>query len=394
MGSFPIKNISKKLYDIKAPRKKKSEMENPSLPAKWQSVRNLQIPNFRFDQRMLQKSRTIFLATMVVLLLYTIYILDFKKDATESFESLYRNKDTLREAAINFESAEVVRSLAGANQEIKAIYSKAQNSGLLNLSQFFGLAGSRIGQIPQTLDNLSALSETGLAVAQDLDYLKNNGLHLLIDGGGADLTATLKRIKDNLSEIEKLNTKFKNQAPTLKGLSPELASLAAAIDKNYIPASLHLYRANDFLDSLINLLEQPDDQHILLLFQNPSEMRPAGGFIGSFGDLVINKGNLEDVKVDDIYNADRQLGIKLVPPRELQGLTKDWGARDANWFFDFPTSARQVSDLLESSDLFSQRLIHFQGVIAINTNVLGSVIEILGPIELSDYNLVLNQPTT
>ena len=96
------------------------------------------------------------------------------------------------------------------------------------------------------------------------------------------------------------------------------------------------------------------------------------------------------VKIDDIYNADRQLNIKIAPPRELSAITSTWGARDANWFFDFPVSAEKVSYFLENSKLFSDTGTKFENVIAINTNLLKSFLEITGPIEIPEYNLTID----
>jgi len=118
-------------------------------------------------------------------------------------------------------------------------------------------------------------------------------------------------------------------------------------------------------------------------------MRPAGGFIGSYGVLTLNHATLTDINVDDIYNADRQFNQKYIPPRELQAITTDWGARDANWFFDFPTSARKVMAFLEQTDLYQHTDIEFAGAIAINTNVLGSILNIIGPIDVPSYGHVL-----
>ena len=126
-------------------------------------------------------------------------------------------------------------------------------------------------------------------------------------------------------------------------------------------------------------------------FQNPAEIKPAGGFLGSYADLTINSGRLVNIDIRDIYDPDGQLTTKIIPPLPLQAITTSWGARDANWFFDFPLSAKKVTELLESLKIYQEKNIQFSGVIALNIKILESVLELSGPIKLSDYQFEINR---
>jgi len=130
-----------------------------------------------------------------------------------------------------------------------------------------------------------------------------------------------------------------------------------------------------------------------LIFHNNTEIRPAGGFIGSYGVLTINDGQMTDLKVEDIYWPDHPINMtrKVIAPKPLQSVTKDWGARDANWFFDFPSSAETVMGFLESSKIFRESNIIFDGAIAINTDVLRSVLRAAGAIPVEEYDLVIDE---
>ncbi len=142
---------------------------------------------------------------------------------------------------------------------------------------------------------------------------------------------------------------------------------------------------------MIALVGSSDEKHLLVLFQNPAEIRPGGGFIGSYADLTVQNGQLQTMDVRDIYDPDGQFVRKVVPPWPLQTVTQDWGARDANWFFDFPTSARTVGNFLETSKIYSEKNQTFDAVIAININVLQSVLSLTGPISLPDYKLTIDK---
>ena len=278
---------------------------------------------------------------------------------------------TLKTAVPNFQTNEISSSLAAINKAIKEAIKGGNRSGLLYFSSFFG-------PVPQAVENTNFLSEVAVNLSKDLDYLQKHGVELFTNGKGNELLAILERIKNNLTLAGKTNQELKIQSFQLGSIANEFASF-------YAPIQFNLYRAKEFTEAILELLKKPEEQHLLLIFQNPSEMRPAGGFIGSFGDLTFRQGNFQELKIDDIYNADRQLNLNLIPPRELQNITKKWGARDANWFFDFPSSAKKVIAFLENSELYSKRAVQFSGALAINTDVLQSILEIVGPIELPAY---------
>ncbi|MBI3046328.1 MAG: DUF4012 domain-containing protein [Candidatus Harrisonbacteria bacterium] len=322
--------------------------------------------------------------------LYLVALFNFKNEITAAAATIKKEAVQIKNAALELKPDQIARSLENTYQKISRINDQAKIIGLIKLTSLLGRFSPPFAQVPAALDNLALLNEKGFLIAKDLDFLKRNGFQLMHRQKGEEVISALGRLSRNLENIENLNSRLKSQSFQLKNISSRLAYFSNLLDKNYLTINSNLYRAKNSVDAFLAILQQPQDQHFLLIFQNPSEIRPAGGFIGSYGDLTINRGNLKNIRIDDIYNADRQLNLKLIPPKELRGITKNWGARDANWFFDFPTSAKKVISLLEQSDLHRQTGIHFQGAIAVNTGVLKTLIEILGPIKLPNYELTLD----
>ncbi|HMB17559.1 MAG TPA: DUF4012 domain-containing protein, partial [Candidatus Paceibacterota bacterium] len=103
-------------------------------------------------------------------------------------------------------------------------------------------------------------------------------------------------VKDIKSEVEVL----RNKSNEIKGLS-YFDRVEELLEKNYFVYSNNLYVIEDFLEGAVELFESKKPQHILLMFQNSSELRPAGGFLGSYGDLIIQNGQMKDLIVEDIY---------------------------------------------------------------------------------------------
>ena len=164
------------------------------------------------------------------------------------------------------------------------------------------------------------------------------------------------------------------------------------LKENYFAYSNDLYVVEDFLTGVINLFDSEESCRILLMFQNSSELRPAGGFLGSYGELVVQGGQMKELVVEDIYWPDHPMNFdeKYIAPEPLQRITKDWGARDANWFFNFPTSAETTMNMLEDSKIYKENNVQFKGVIGIGVNVLATIMKYVGPIELEEYGLTVN----
>jgi len=330
---------------------------------------------------------------IILIVIGAVFISGFfniKYMVSQSISSILNELPGLKQAIPELNTREVVESLKVADKEIKNIESGIKKTGFNQVSALLKEVMPTLSGLPEVIKSTSILSEKALSLGVDIDYLKNNSLQLIVSKRGSELIDVLKRVDTNLRELTEINTNLKNQLFSLREVSKEASYFYDLYDDNYIFINFNIVRTQKALDYLISILESGEEQHLLLIFQNETEIRPAGGFIGSYGDLVIQNGNLKDIRIDDIYNADRQLSIKSIPPKELRGVTIDWGARDANWFFDFPKSADKVIYFLENADLHKNNDINFYGALAINTDVLRTIINIVGPIEIAEYDMVLN----
>ena len=123
----------------------------------------------------------------------------------------------------------------------------------------------------------------------------------------------------------------------------------------------------------------------LVLFQNDSELRPTGGFPGTYAVIMFKDGQLLDIVVDDVYNLDGQLKENIIPPEPLQHITPTWGMRDANWFIDFSVSAQKVMEFFKKEAGYE-----VDGVITISPRMISDILKVVGPIEMPEYGTVIN----
>ncbi|MBU2025688.1 MAG: DUF4012 domain-containing protein [Patescibacteria group bacterium] len=122
----------------------------------------------------------------------------------------------------------------------------------------------------------------------------------------------------------------------------------------------------------------------LILFQNSMELRPTGGFIGSFAKIKVENGKLIEKKTFDSAIFDQTLQNAPEPPYFIKKYlhTDQWGVRDSNWYFDFSSSSQNALKLYHLSPDHKDDKI--DGVIGVTTNILPYLIEKTGPIELPD----------
>ncbi len=305
-----------------------------------------------------------FAASLAVFLLvigfFGFNLARFKEKAEQTGPVVYNNFKAGAAALFNFDLPGAKNSFQKASDDIAALNSQTP-----------------LKTVPAILDNLFKLSQNAVSLSADLDDLKKNGLALMINKKGAFLIQKFQKIKDSISVIDQLAGKLRGQA----------ARFGYQADEEFSGLDGKLGGAKEFLGSFIGWLEAPKKQRLLVLFQNPSEIRPAGGFIGSYAIATLFQGNLLEIETRDIYDPDGQLDLKLIPPQQLQSVTAKWGARDANWFFDFPMSARKVIELLEASKIYSERGVRFAGALAVNVEVIRDLVEITGPFDLPEYGL-------
>jgi hypothetical protein len=136
---------------------------------------------------------------------------------------------------------------------------------------------------------------------------------------------------------------------------------------------------------LAHYVLQKDDveRTFLILLQNNMELRPGGGYIGSFAIVKVKNGEVIDSAVHDTANFDGRIPDVIEPPFPMQETMHipSWKFRDSNWMPDFPTNARVAEKFYTLGGGEEE----FDGVIAVNATILDTILDITGPITLSGY---------
>lgn len=143
-----------------------------------------------------------------------------------------------------------------------------------------------------------------------------------------------------------------------------------------------IYNLKKVVSRSSELLGFSKPQKYLILFQNNMEIRPTGGFIGSFAVATLDKGRLSEMIVSDVYSADGQLKGHIDPPEPIKKYLGEanWYFRDSNWDPDFKISAQKAKWFL-----YKEIDEEVDGVIAIDLFFIKSLLKITGPINLVDF---------
>ncbi len=148
--------------------------------------------------------------------------------------------------------------------------------------------------------------------------------------------------------------------------------------------------AKEALIFVPKLLGVDERQRYLILLQNESEIRSTGGWLTSYGILGIEGGQVRELFVDDIYNADGTLkvqGKSYTPPKSMQTALdiKSWPFSLVNWNPDLSETQIAaepfIKDLGKGNDL--------DGVITIDIAFIQKVLDYWGGIEVPGENEII-----
>lgn len=210
----------------------------------------------------------------------------------------------------------------------------------------------------------------------DLVFQKKSGSPLDVYD---DLKMNLETTLEKFSLIE---AKLGNLKPLFNLSTFSLGKNLKKLNEDLPARKKQLEEFKNFTLLLPEFLGFKQKKTYLLVFQNNSELRPTGGFIGSYGLLTFEKGKLLDFEVQDVYTADGQLKGHVEPPEELRKYLNQaqWYLRDANWDPDWTKTAPRLAWFLEKE---LKRGV--DGVIGLNLTTCQEILGVTGPLKLPDY---------
>lgn len=248
--------------------------------------------------------------------------------------------------------------------------------------------------IPSVQENLDSASDL-VSIAYNYSNFYSNFIEILENSAVLDS----ENFENNI-DIEKLLSEYGRNVEFFDEFLDEIELSIKLINKNKnLEINKKIVSAWDKIEKYENLLVNIQDTYFpllenipeilgiendaryLLLFQNNTELRPTGGFIGTYGILELENAKIKTLTIEDVYNLDKNSDIKIKAPDELKKYLeiKNLYLRDANWDPDYVKSAKLIETLykMESGDGRN-----FDGIVALNPSVLENILEVISDIEI------------
>ena len=244
-----------------------------------------------------------------------------------------------------------------------------KESGVLTNIPILGKLYTSASSLSYIIKNASLVGSRGFDLIGEAYLLSDN----ILQEGEYNLNKTQEEIIANISYIETRLSFIESEAKNYSNLYKKV---------DFPQIKKLITNAGKVAQSLPDLLGAPKSKTYLVLLQNNMELRPTGGFIGSFALVSFSSGKLDEVSIQDVYSADGQLKGHIEPPQPIKKYLNqaNWFLRDSNWDPNFPVSAERAEWFLDK-----EIDVPVDGVIAIDLNTIKDFLEVIGPIYLSDY---------
>lgn len=133
----------------------------------------------------------------------------------------------------------------------------------------------------------------------------------------------------------------------------------------------------------------------LILLLNNTELRPAGGFIGSYAVVRVENGKINVLVIEGTETLDKKTptDFKIEPPKPITdylGVDR-WYFRDSNWDPDFSESVKTAMYLYKGEG--GQYADNIDAVIAITPTVVERILELTGPITVQGITFTYSNVT-
>jgi hypothetical protein len=263
---------------------------------------------------------------------------------------------------------EVGGTLLNITRYIPFVSKLSSGENAVQAGKHFSLAGQSLNEIAKVFSKIK--NPIGQTTQEDLSLLE---LFKDVQKNIVVVKAEMDIAQQNIDKIsvDDLPEDKRDKFILLKQQLPELRN------------AMDMFLGNS--DIFVDLLGGNGPRKYLFLFQNNSEMRATGGFVGSYGLLDISNGHVKKFFIDGIFNPDGQLQKRIVPPEPIQKISASWSMHDSNWFPDFPVSARKAIVFYEMTGGPTA-----DGVIALTPTVMQKLLDITGPINMPEYDVVLD----
>lgn len=310
--------------------------------------------------------------------------------AAPAVVSMIRAADPTRAAVSHAEQA--LAALARGDADVQPSFDAARRSFAEARAELDGLLPSIALAIPGVSANL----EAARTVAEIGFDLSSRGAAFAALERSPEVLGADGRLA--LDEVQRLAPIVRETADALARAQRRMGAvergfLVPPLDDRVTDLRTHIdavaggvTRAAAGLEMLPALLGNDGPRRFFVAYQDSSQVRGSGGFIGNWAELTAERGRVEVTRfgtLQELADAyDPASGAAL--PEDFQRRWSDVDRRGqwhvANASPDFPTTAGVIAELYEHSGGSA-----LDGVIAIDTEGIASLLQVTGPVVVPDW---------
>ncbi len=229
------------------------------------------------------------------------------------------------------------------------------------LDRFFKQANFELAANESSADNIEYGQDVKWgSIVNELDLAANKTVQII------NLMSDLDIKKSNLGEYAPILESYRQNLPLLE---------------NYLVESRNLFElAGYFIGA-----EEP--RRLMLVFQNNREIRPTGGFMGSYAIVDIKNGEIKQVEVPGggFYDLKGSLEARVDAPHPFHLFSPVWQPWNANWFPDWKVSSEKIMWFYDKSGGPT-----VDGIITFTPDVMEEILNLVGEIDMPQYNTAVN----
>jgi len=296
--------------------------------------------------------------------------------AKQDFDEIYNNIDQF---------SFILTKVSSIVPDIKNKVELAKNISVIgsHTTEIIQLLSQKVSIDDESESISSFLSEISIHFSQiksSLQESQDEILSLNAKDFNPELADMIIYLQDNIEDIIKDATKLE----IILDLGQQI--LGGSGETSYLSILQDSRQERVVAGQLADLIEGKESKKYLLMFQNTRELRPTGGFMGSYALVEILDGRIInfDLPGEGTYSLSKKLDHHIIPPQPISILNREWHIWDANWWPDYPTSANKISWFYEQAH---GEII--DGIITVNSDLMIKLFEEYGPIHLKDYEVTI-----
>src|SRR3989344_942372 len=238
----------------------------------------------------------------------------------------------------------------------------------------------------ENAEKYTNIGGSSLSIASTLYSIPRPLLHFFSLGIYVDnlfqVNTSAHTVLESLLKVKKEGALF-TELLTIPDKTPDWTEGLTDMKKTLTHASATVEGITALEDHIDNIFAGDIEKKYLLLFANNMEIRPGGGFIGSFAIAKVKDYSITDLKVYDVYDAAGHLKVKIDPPAPIVDYLNQthWFLRDSAFEPDFLKNYEQAKQFL----VLELNEDDFDGGLLITTTAIQHILYAMDKLYVPDY---------